>query len=72
MMMKKRSFTKEEKLKIIKEASEKGVNETLEKYGIYRTSYYDWKKNNQSFLRINVIFMYVELLDISVKHSSTL
>jgi len=27
--MKKRNFTKEEKLKIIKEASEKGVNEKL-------------------------------------------
>ena len=44
MMMKKRTFTKEEKLKIIKEASENDVNETLEKYGIYRASYYDWKK----------------------------
>lgn len=44
MTMKKRTFTKEEKLKITKEASENGVNETLEKYGIYRASYYDWKK----------------------------
>jgi putative transposase len=44
MMMKKRSFTKEKKLKIIKEASENGVKETLGKYGIYRASYYDWKK----------------------------
>lgn len=43
-MMKKRSFTKEEKLRIIKEASENGVNETLEKYGIYRASCYDWRK----------------------------
>ena len=43
MMMKKRSFTKEEKLRVIKEASEKGVKETLEKYGVYRASYYDWK-----------------------------
>ena len=44
MTMKKRSFTKEEKLNIIKEASEKGINDTLEKYGVYRASYYDWKK----------------------------
>jgi len=43
-MMKKRTFTKEEKLKIIKEASEQGVNTTLEKYGIYRASYYSWKQ----------------------------
>ncbi len=44
MMMKKRTFTKEDKLRIIKEASENGVNETLEKYGVYRASYYSWKK----------------------------
>ncbi len=43
-MMKKRNFTKEENLKIIKEAAEKGVNETLEKHGLYHASYYDWKK----------------------------
>jgi len=42
--MKKRTFTKEEKLKIIKEASENGVNITLDKYGVYRASYYEWKK----------------------------
>lgn len=45
MTMKKRTFTKEEKLNIIKEASKKGINETLEKYGVYRASYYDWKKS---------------------------
>ncbi len=44
MTMKKRTFTKEEKLKIIKEASENGVNITLDKYGVYRASYYEWKK----------------------------
>lgn len=44
MMMKKRTFTKEEKLQIIKEASENGINPTLEKYGIYRASYYSWKQ----------------------------
>jgi len=36
MTMKKRRFTKDEKLKIIKEASENGVNETLDKYGVFR------------------------------------
>lgn len=30
MIMKKRTFTKEEKLKIIKEASELGINPSLE------------------------------------------
>jgi len=44
MMMKKRTFTKEEKLRIIKEAYENGVNETLEEYDVYRASYYSWKR----------------------------
>ncbi|MGB4133829.1 MAG: transposase [Tenuifilaceae bacterium] len=44
MLMKKRSFTKEEKLRIIQEASENGVNATLEKHGIYRASYYEWRR----------------------------
>jgi len=42
--MEKRTFSKEEKLRIIKEASEQGVNPTLEKYGVYRASYYTWKQ----------------------------
>lgn len=42
--MKKRTFTKEQKLSIIQEAGEKGVKLTLAKYGIYPVSYYDWKK----------------------------
>jgi len=42
--MEKRTFTKEEKLRIIKKASENGVNPTLEKYGVYRASYYTWKQ----------------------------
>jgi len=42
--MNKRTFTKEEKLKIIKEASEQGVKVTLEKYAVYPVSYYSWKK----------------------------
>jgi len=36
--------TKEEKLQIIKEANEKGITTTLEKYGIYPATYYSWKK----------------------------
>lgn len=42
--MMKRKFTKEEKLQIIKEASEQGVGPTLEKHGIYPASYYSWKR----------------------------
>jgi len=42
--MMKRTFTKEEKLQIIKEASEQGVKPTLEKHGVYPASYYSWKR----------------------------
>lgn len=42
--MKKRTFTKEEKMQILKEARESGVKNTLDKYGIYPASYYSWKK----------------------------
>ena len=40
----RRKFSKEEKLSILKEASEHGVTITLEKYGVYPASYYAWKK----------------------------
>jgi putative transposase len=43
MMMNKRTFTVEEKLRIIKEASEQGVKVILEKYGLYPTTFYFWK-----------------------------
>lgn len=39
----KRKFTIQEKLQIIKEASEQGVKATLAMYGIYVASYYSWK-----------------------------
>ena len=42
--MNNRTFTKEEKLKIIKAASIKGVKVILEKYANYPVSYYSWKK----------------------------
>ncbi|THH34192.1 transposase [Neolewinella litorea] len=42
--MSKRKFTTEDKLQIIKEASEKGVKVTLEKYDVYPATYYAWRK----------------------------
>lgn len=42
--MKKRTFSKEQKLAILKEASEQGVNATLAKHGIYPATYYSWKQ----------------------------
>lgn len=42
--MEKRKFTKEEKLKVLREASLHGVKVTLEKYGVYPATYYSWKK----------------------------
>lgn len=44
MKPQKRSFTKKEKLEIIKEVSEQGVRVTLEKHGVYPATYYSWKK----------------------------
>ena len=46
--MSKRTFTKTEKMSILKEASEQGVLKTLEKHGIYPATYYDWKKKFSS------------------------
>jgi len=43
MLMNKRTFTVEEKLRIIKEASEQGVKVILEKYDLYPATYYSWK-----------------------------
>lgn len=42
--MKKRQFSKEEKLSIIKEVSEQGLKATLEKHNLFPASYYSWKK----------------------------
>jgi len=39
-----KKFTKEEKLSIIKEASDHGVKQTLAKYDLYPATYYYWKK----------------------------
>lgn len=48
MSMIKRKFTTEEKLHILKEASEHGVTATLEKHGIYAATYYGWKRKFES------------------------
>jgi len=39
-----RKFTREEKLRILKEAKHQGVKVTLEKYDLYPATYYFWKK----------------------------
>jgi putative transposase len=44
MDVKKRTFSKEEKIRLVQEASEHGVKVTLDKYGIYPATYYSWKK----------------------------
>lgn len=41
--MKKRTFSSEEKLRILQEVSTQGLNETLSKHGIYPATYYSWK-----------------------------
>ena len=42
-MSKRRTFSKETKLSILKEAKAKGVSVTLLKHGIYLVTYYSWK-----------------------------
>ena len=39
-----KKYSKAEKLVIVKEASEKGVKITLEKYNLYPATFYYWKK----------------------------
>ena len=46
-MAKKRKWSKEEKLKIIKEVETNGLQETLRKHGIYPATYYSWRKKYQ-------------------------
>ena len=48
MSMEKRTFTKEEKLQILNEVSERGVTATLEQHGIYPATYYSWKKKYET------------------------
>lgn len=43
-MKHRRTFTTEEKLSILREASEHGVGTTLDKHGLYPSTYYKWKK----------------------------
>jgi len=40
----RKRFTKEEKIKIIKESSTSGVRKTLDKYGVFPATYYSWKR----------------------------
>lgn len=42
--MKRRKWGKEEKLAILKEASQEGLEVTLRKHGIYPSTYYTWRK----------------------------
>ena len=44
----KRTFSKEEKLKILNESKTHGVKVTLEKYGIYPATFYSWRKKYES------------------------
>lgn len=45
--MEKRKWTKEEKLAILKEAEQKGVEVTIRHHGVYPSTYYYWRKRYQ-------------------------
>jgi len=40
----KKKFTKEEKLKIIRESERNGTQLTIRKYGVYQSTFYSWRK----------------------------
>lgn len=42
--MKKRTWSKPEKLAILEEAKKEGVQVTLRKHGVYPATYYSWRK----------------------------
>ena len=42
--MERRKFSKEEKVRILREARDHGVKETLSKHGLYPATYYYWKR----------------------------
>jgi len=54
-----KKFSKEEKLKILKEAGLQGVTTTLNKYSIYPATYYSWKKK------------YTEMGEVGLDHGIT-
>jgi len=43
-MKERKKFSTEEKLKIIQEVKEQGVKTTLDKYGVYPATNYEWKR----------------------------
>ncbi len=45
--MKKRSFSKEEKLLILEESKMLGVKATLSKHGLYPATFYSWRKKHE-------------------------
>ncbi len=45
--MEKRRWSKEDKLAILKEAEQNGVELTIRKHGIYPSTYYSWRKKYQ-------------------------
>ena len=47
-MKERKKYSKEEKLRIVQEAAEQGVKVTLDKYGLYPATYYDWKRKLQA------------------------
>ncbi|MEI6847239.1 MAG: transposase [Chlorobiaceae bacterium] len=42
--MNKRVWNTEQKLSILREAEANGITATIRKYGVYKTSFYQWKQ----------------------------
>ena len=43
-MKERKKYSKEEKVRIVQEAAAQGVKATLDKYGVYPATYYEWKR----------------------------
>ncbi len=54
-MTKKRNWSKEEKLALLKEVDQEGLQLTLRKHGIYPSTYYSWRKKYQELGELVVI-----------------
>jgi putative transposase len=46
-MTEKRTWTEEQKLAILEEATKNGVAETTRKYGLYPATFYAWKQKHE-------------------------
>ena len=69
MSVQRRTFSKKDKLKILKEVKEHGVKITLDKHGLYPATYYSWKRKYEEIVEekamVRVIDTFGDMLDLA-------